>query len=305
MRRDNVNYVLVGSAVIAALVLLFFTLLTITGRAGSTLDYHAEFANVAGLGYGAPVFYEGFRIGQVSAIQPQRVDGRTRYQVTLAVRDDWQIPSDSVAQRQASGLLADMSVGIREGSSPSMLAAGARIPSIESSDMFSAVNDLATELTVLSQERLRPLVDSLAVKVDSIAGNVDASAPALLAEAQRLLEQLNSAAARANRVLDTPNQEAIAGMLQDVRDVAAELKNTRANADALLVTLRSAVDENRPGLQQTVLDLERTVGSVAQRIDAITRNLESSSRNFDEFSREIRRSPNRLLFTPPADQVEE
>jgi phospholipid/cholesterol/gamma-HCH transport system substrate-binding protein len=305
MRRDNVNYVLVGTAVIAALVLLFFTLLTITGRAGSTVDYHTEFANVAGLGYGAPVFYEGFRIGQVSAIEPRRVDGRTRYQVTLAVREDWQIPTDSVAQRQASGLLADMTVGIREGASPSMLAAGARIPSIESNDMFSAVNDLATELTVLSQERLRPLVDTLATKVDSIAGSVDASAPALLAEAQRLLEQLNSAAERANRVLDTPNQEAIAGMLQDVRSVASELKTTRANADALLVTLQSAVDENRPGLQQTVLDLERTIGAVAQRIDAITRNLESSSRNFDEFSREIRRSPNRLLFTPPADQVEE
>ncbi len=305
MRRDNVNYVLVGAAVVAALVLLFFTLLTITGRAGNTVDYHTEFANVAGLGYGAPVFYEGYRIGQVSGIEPRRVDGRTRYRVSLALREDWQIPADSIAQRQASGLLADMTVGIREGASASMLAPGAEITSIESGDVFSAVNDLATELTVLSQERLRPLVDTLATRVESIAGTVDASAPALLAEAQQLLERLNLAADSANRMLDTPNQEAIAGLLQDVRSVAAELKTTRANADALLLTLQSAVDENRPALQQTVLDLERTVGSVAQRIDAITRNLESSSRNFDEFSREIRRSPNRLLFTPPADEVEE
>lgn len=305
MRRDNVNYVLVGTAVIAALALLFFTLLTITGRAGATVEYHTEFSNVAGLGYGAPVFYEGFRIGQVVGITPQRIDGRTRYRVELALREDWQIPADSIAQRQASGLLADMTVGIREGTSSSMLAPGARITSIESGDVFSAVNDLATELTVLSQERLRPLVDTLATRVDSIAGTVDASAPALLSEAQRLLEQLNVAAASANRVLDTPNQEAIAGMLQDIRAVAAEVKTIRANADALLTTLQGAVDENRPALQQTVADLERTVGSVAQRIEAITRNLESSSRNFDEFSREIRRSPNRLLFTPPADKVEE
>lgn len=305
MRRDNVNYVLVGAAVIAALVLLFFTLLTITGRGGRTAEYHTEFANVAGLGYGAPVFYEGFRIGQVVDIEPQRVDGRTRYRVALALREDWQIPADSIAQRQASGLLADMTVGIREGSSASMLAPGAKIASIEAGDVFSAVNDLATELTVLSQERLRPMVDSLAKKVDSIAGTVDANAPTLLAEAQRLLERLSSAAERANRMLDAPNQEAVADILQDIRGVAAELKTTRANADALLLSLQGAVEENRPGLQQTVLDLERTVGSVAQRIDAITRHLESSSRHFDEFSREIRRSPNRLLFTPPADEVEE
>ncbi|MCK7593634.1 MlaD family protein [Pseudomarimonas salicorniae] len=305
MRRDNVNYVLVGAAVIAALVLLFFTLLTITGRGGDTVDYRVEFHNVAGLGHGAPVFYEGFRIGQVSGIEPGRVDGRTRYRVTLSLREDWKIPADSIAQRQASGLLADMTVGIREGASAQMLEPGSTIPSIESGDVFSAVNDLATELTVLSQERLRPLVDTLATRVESIAGTVDASAPALLAEAQQLLERLNVAADRANRMLDEPNQQAIAGLLADVRTVAAELKTTRANADALLDSLKGAVDENRPALQQTVLDLERTVGSVAQRIDAITRNLESSSRNFDEFSREIRRSPNRLLFTPPADQVEE
>jgi phospholipid/cholesterol/gamma-HCH transport system substrate-binding protein len=54
-----------------------------------------------------------------------------------------------------------------------------------------------------------------------------------------------------------------------------------------------------------VLDLAETVSAVARRIDAITHHLESSSRNFDEFAREIRRSPNRLLFTPPADEVED
>lgn len=305
MRRDNVNYVLVGVAVLVALGLLFATLLTITGRGGDSVDYHTEFANVSGLGYGAPVFYEGFRIGQVTAIEPQRVEGRTRYRVTLAIREDWQIPADSTAQRQASGLLADMNVGIREGRSATMLAPGAALASIESGDVFSAMNELATELTMLSRDRLRPLVDTLATRIDSIAGNVDASAPALLAEAQRLLQRLNDAADNANRMLDAPNQQAIAAILQDARAVAAELKNTQASAQELLADLRGAVAENRPALQQTVLDLERTVGAVAQRIDAITRHLESSSRHFDEFSREIRRSPNRLLFTPPADEVEE
>lgn len=305
MRRDNVNYVLVGVAVLAALGLLLATLVTITGRSGDAAVYRIELANVTGLGYGAPVFYEGFRIGQVSGITPQRREGRTRYEVAMEVRSDWQIPSDSIAQRQASGLLADMTVSIREGASAEILAPGSLIPSIESGDVFSAMNELATELTVLSRERLRPLVDTLATRIDSIAGSVDASAPALLAEAQRLLESLNSAADRANLVLDAPNRDALAATLQDVRAVASELKTTQANAEALISELQGTVAENRPALQQTVADLQRAVSSVAQRIDAIAHHLESSSRNVDEFSREIRRSPNRLLFTPPADQVEE
>lgn len=304
MRRDNVNYVLVGLAVLTALGLLLATLTAITGRGGAHHVYSLQLANVSGLSYGAPVFYEGYRIGQVEAITPERLEGRTRYRLQLAIRQDWQIPADSIASRQASGLLADMTVSIREGSSTDMLMPGGELRSIESSDVFGAMNDLATELTLLSRERLRPLVDSLSQRIDSIAGNLDASAPALLDEAQKLLVQLNQAASRANQVLDQPNRAALAGMLQDVRTVAAELKRTQANADALLQSLQHTVDDNRPALRQTVADLERTVGAVAQRIDAITHHLESSSRNLDEFSREIRRSPNRLLFTPPADQVE-
>ena len=304
MRRDNVNYVLVGVTVLAALGLLIATLLAITGRGGAAHSYSVELAHVGGLGFGAPVFYEGFRIGQVEEITPRRVEGRTRYAVSLSIREDWQIPDDSVASRQASGLLADMAISIREGSSAKMLAPGTRIASIESSDVFGAVNDLATELTVLSRERLRPLVDTLSTRIDSITGNLDASAPALLQEAQNLLVKLNLAAERANDVLDQPNRDSISGLLSDVRQVAGDLKHTQQQADALLKSLHGTVEDNRPALQQSIADLERTVGAVAQRIDAITHHLESSSRNLDEFSREIRRSPNRLLFTPTADEVE-
>lgn len=305
MRRDNVNYVLVGAAVSVALAVLLLTLFSITGRTGDRVVYRTELGNVAGLDVGAPVYYEGFQIGQVSAIQPRREGGRTRYELRLAVREDWPIPEDSLVTRQASGLLASMSIGIREGRSPRMLAPGGTLPSAEGGDVFSAVNDLASELTLLSQQRLRPMVESLSQKIDSIAGTVDASAPALLAEAQRLLAQLNLAAERANQVLDAPNRDALAGTLAAVHDLAGDLQRTRERADRVLDTLGDTVDENRPALQQTVADLQRTVDAVARRIETITRHLESSSRNLDEFSREIRQSPNRLLFSPPPDPVQE
>jgi phospholipid/cholesterol/gamma-HCH transport system substrate-binding protein len=224
--------------------------------------------------------------------------------VELGVRSDWPIPADSVAQRQASGLLADMAIGIREGQSGQPLPAGGELVGEEGGDVFAAMNELAGELTVLSKERIRPLIETLALRVDSLGATLDEGAPTLVLESQRLLERLNRAADSINAVLDQPNREAIADTLQDVRSLAGELKSTQARADALLLTLNETVDENRPGLRQSVQDIERTIGTIAQRIDSITHHLESSSRNFDEFSREIRRSPNRLLFTAPQDQVE-
>lgn len=305
MKRDAVNYSIVGAVVLLAFALLLATLLTITGRAGRATTYYVVFANVAGLDLGAPVYYEGFRIGQVDAIVPERAEGRTRYRISLAVREDWSIPADSVVQRQSSGLLAAMAIGIREGTSDTLLAAGAELKGVESGDVFSAMNDLATELTLLSRERLRPLVDTLTKRIDSITGTLDTRAPALLSEAQALLQRLNVAADNANAMLAQPNQQAVAELLVNVRDVAAQLDTTRRHADSLLSSLNKTVDENRPALRQSIENLERTVGAVAQRIDAITHHLESASRNVDEFGREIRRSPNRLLFTPAADEVEE
>src|SRR5690606_32560235 len=181
MKRDNVNYVLVGLAVLAALVLLLATLAVVTGRGGATERYHVHYGNITGLGEGAPVFYEGFRIGQVADIAPERSDAGTRYRVELALRSDWPIPADSIAQLVSTGLLADVSVGIREGQSREVLAPGSEIQGMEGADLFSAMNDLAGELTLLTRERIRPLVDQLGSQLERIGGTLEESAPELVA----------------------------------------------------------------------------------------------------------------------------
>ena len=304
MKRDNINYVLVGGAVTIAFGVLIAGLLAITGRTGSANEYFVYYPNVTGLSFGAPVFYEGFRVGQVGGIEPERT-GTTRYRVQLDVRGDWPIPDDSIAQLQSSGLLADVRIGIKEGKSATMLPPGAEIRGLAGGDVFAAVNDLAGELNMLTRERIRPLVEKLTTRIDSISGTLDENAPAMVAEARALLERLNSAADGLNALVDAPNRDAIASSLRDIQQVAAELKKTQAATNELLTSLNDTVNENRPDLRQTVVDMERAVSAVAQRIDSIAHHLESSSRNFDEFTREIRRNPNRLLFTPKADDVEE
>ncbi|HET6602831.1 MAG TPA: MlaD family protein [Xanthomonadaceae bacterium] len=304
MKRDNVNYVLVGLVVLAALAALLVTLALITGRTGAAVEYHAYYDNVTGLSLGAPIFYEGYRVGQVSDIEPDRSGERTRYRVELSIRRDWSIPDDSVARLVSSGLLADVSIGIREGVSATKLEPGSEIAGAGAADIFMAMNDLAAELTLLTRERLRPLVDTLSLRLDSIGSTLDDSMPALVEDTRALLASLNRSAGALEQTLGPENRQAIGETLSNVREVTAELKLTRERADALLLSLDGAVDENRPEIRRAVADLGHTVGAIAQRIEAITHHLESSSRNLDEFSREIRRNPNRLLFTPPPDEVE-
>lgn len=304
MRRDTTNYVLVGLATLVALGLLLLTLFAITGRSGATAVYQARFDNITGLRFGAPVLYQGFRIGQVGAIVPEREAG-TRYRVELAVRADWPIPEDSIVQLQASGILADVRVAIRGGESPVMLPAGAELASMTGGDVFAAMNELADELTLLTRDRIRPLVETLATRLDTISGSIDTGLPPLVQQSQALLARLNQAADQVNQVLGEENRRAIGGTLHDLRSVAAELRQTQQETRQLIGTLHQTVDENQPQIRRIVLDLERTVGTIAQRMDAVVHHLESSSRNFDEFSREIRRNPNRLLFRPKSDRPED
>ena len=304
MKRDNINYVLVGVVVAAALGLLLATLVAITGRGGEATGYHAYYDNVTGLSFGAPVFYEGFRIGQVDSIEPDRREGHTRYRVEFSVREDWEIPDDSIAHLVSQGLLADVSIGIREGLSTSMLKPRSEIEAAGGADLFAAMNDLAGELTVLTRDRIRPLVDTLGARLDSISGTLDDNLPGIASQSRELLERLNRSAAALEQTLGPENRQAVARTLQNVAALSNDLHQTRERADALVAALNDTVAENRPDIRNAVHDLQQTVAAVAQRIDTITYHLESSSRNLNEFSREIRQAPNRLLFTPPPDEVE-
>ena len=140
MKRDTVNYFYVGIAVLVSLALLLGALYGITGSAGGARDrYVVHYQNVAGLGFGSAVFYQGYRIGQVDAVTPEQSGGKTTFRVDLSVNQGWKIPIDSVAALLSSGLLSDVFVGVTEGQLPTMLADSVELKSREGGDVFAAM----------------------------------------------------------------------------------------------------------------------------------------------------------------------
>jgi len=305
LKRDTVNYTLVGAVVLAALVLLLVGLALITGRSGATTGYVVHYRNVTGLRYGAPVFYQGFRVGEVSGVKPERSAEGTRYKIELAIRRDWPIPKDSLAQLQSTGLLADVSVGIREGTSKEMLPAGGELAGQESTDIFAAMNELAGQISELTRTQISPLIRTLSQRVDSITGAIDKSTPEVMEQTRALLARLNNASDSLNDVLKPQNRAAVSAILGEVSKLSTELRKTRETLDSALGELASIAKENRPDVRRSVQDLSSVLEALSTRMDVITHHLESSSRNLDEFSREIRKHPNRLIVAPKADKIEE
>ncbi|MCB1587567.1 MAG: MCE family protein [Xanthomonadales bacterium] len=312
MKRDNVNYFLVGLLVLVALFLLLGSLYVITGRSGPTDNYVVHYRDVSGLGFGSAVFYQGYRVGQVERIEPEQVDGKTRFRVDFSVSEGWQIPADSKAALLSSGLLADVFIGIREGESEQVLPPGAEIAAREGGDVFAAVGELAGEVTSLTRDKLTPLIEKLGKRLDNLSGTLEEGAPEMVQRTVALLDRLNEGAESIRLILGPENRATIDQMIADhggvasnLRQLSADLNQTRQQLDNILGDIGESVDKARPDIEQAIVDLRVTLSAVAQRIDAITYNLESASRHVDEFSREIRKAPNRLLFSPEADPVKD
>lgn len=305
MKRDTINYTLVGAVVVGAIALLLVALALITGKGVASTDYVVRYRNVTGLRYGAPVFYEGYRVGQVGAVTPERTADGTRYKVVLAIRRDWPIPVDSPARLQSSGLLADVSIGIHEGTSRDRLAPGGELKGIEGADIFAAMNELAGQVSELTRTQITPLIQTLSQRVDSITGTIDKTTPLILEQTRALLERANRASDSINDLLRPENRAAVGAILGEVKNLGAELRKTRATLDQALGELAGIAKENRPDVRNAVQDLASVLGALSARMDVITHHLESSSRNLDEFSREIRSHPNRLILAPKADNVQE
>lgn len=305
MKRDNVNYVLVGIVVIAAFVLLLGVLAMISGRNGASTAYTTHYRNVTGLRFGAPVFYEGFRIGQVGKIDPERSDKGTIYKIELDVRKDWPIPKDSVAHLSSTGLLADVAIAISEGVSKDPAAENSELKGAESTDIFAAMNELAGQITTLTRDQIAPLIKNLSQHVDSIASVIDKNTPELVEQSKILLGRLNTASDSVNDLLKPENRASLSAILANTRDLTKELKGTQQKLDDAIGQLDSIAKENRPGVRQSVDDLRSVLASLSGRADSIMQHLEVASRNFDEFAREVRKSPNRLLIAPKADKLQE
>jgi len=294
MKNNRINYVVVGSFVIAMIIALIVSVALLAGRTGATDTYFAVYDNVTNLKYGTKVMFEGFPVGQVEEISPFEKNGKLRFRVDMSIRKGWRIPANSVAQVTSSGLLSATSIVIRAGDSPSMLRPGDEIHSAGRQNVMEAISSVAGETSSLI-ERLRGIADDFAGKAPEIARNLsDFSA------------RLNESGDRLQAFLKKKNAENLDVSLTNFSRFSEQLKVTGAKLDRFINDADRLVAENRGDLKQAIRDLQHVMASLARHVDAITHNLELASRNVSEFSRQIRANPGALLSSKPlADEVEQ
>lgn len=331
MRSNKINYLVVGSFVILAIAGLVVAVALLSGRTGPTDSYYAVYSNVTGVKFGTQVLYEGYPVGQVVKVTPEPNQGRMQFRVDFDVQKGWQIPNNSVAQIGAASLLAAVSLNISAGDSMSALAAGERLSSKESANLFDVLAGVAAEIAVIAQEDLRPLISQLTkggsiisdilekdgqiivtqlkTLIDDLAGrapDIVDQVEAFAGDLERLGVNLNRSADELNAILTPETRDSVLGVVEHLDRAAAQIDNLMIESNTLVGTANDLIAGNQADIDAMTSDLQHTAATLARYIDSINHNLDGAARNMYEFSRQIRQNPGLLLGgVPAADNAEQ
>lgn len=287
MKRPGANYALLGGFVLAMTAALLGTLYVLGGRRGPSDSYYVELGNVSGIRTGAAVTYEGYPVGEVTAIDATQGE-RTRFLLQLQVRKGWLIPEDSLARVVADGLLSQVSIEISEGASTRYLASGGQLEGVQGANMFAAVNAVASEFESLSRTAVRPLLERLHGSVEVLADALEGTAPGVLQtldlvsttvgeELPGSLGQLAALSARLN--------EEVPRILDNLVQASARLREGTPHVPRILSNLEAASEDIRDTTPTLTASLERSAGRVdtllsrrnVKRVDTMLANLERAS----------------------------
>ena len=313
-------FVLAMAAVaIAALALLM------PGLFGGTYRLHAYFLDAAGLTDGIQVFQEGHVIGMVEGVTPifpgrdatlgpcplpaanaaPRSPALPCFRATLRIKDEWPVPTDSLAQLGAAGLLQGEAIMIRPGLAATVLGPEARITTAgREPDLMAKLNELTKSLDGVVKETIAPALASIKAQIDTIetllgtgddqAGNRDRLAGAF--------ESLKRLSANLESSLDPKKIAATLDSLQtlsrNLTEVsvklgggAEEVKAAARQYGDLARDLSGLVSDNKPALQRSLDDTQYLLQELNANLTPILVNIEDASRNLAAFSRDLRRDP--------------
>jgi len=283
MKKENINYFMVGIFVITGFLLLFIMLFKITGDQSDADEYFVEFTNVTGIKDGVVVTYGGYAIGNVNNVQPLLENGQIRYKLSLGVKSGWRIPADSSAQIVMPAIISDKQIEITQGQAEKSLQPGDTIEGTEAVDVMELVDSIGQKLNKFipeSTNNINKLVKQLNYSADQVA----------LLLSQENVNHLNSFFKNAD------------SSSKNLSDLTASFSRINMQLDSVLDKTNVMLGDNSDDVRYSIIELRKSMDIISARIESVMYNLDTTSQNMNEFSRTLRNNPGAILdSTPPVD----
>ena len=303
MKRVYNNYFLVGLFTIIIGGTAILLLLKMSGKNDDADTYYSYFSNVTGLNYGNPVYYEGYRVGQVEDITPEMIKGKLLFKTNYTVIEGWKVPIDSVTKIESSGLLSDMSLSIYAGVETKHFAPNSEIKSVKGDDIMATVSKLANDFETLNKEKITPLFDLIYERVDVLTKSLETGVPEILSSIDILVKDIDKLVVTTNSLLDEGNLKEIDNIIANLESFSSQLSTTGGWVESTFNNINTLIDSggklvnNGTVKVDTLLDLTiKMIDSLSVKAETIANEIESASMNLNEATDLIRKKPSSLIF---------
>ena len=303
MKRVYNNYFLVGLFTLIIGGVSIFLLLSMGGKNKDAEAYYSYFTNVTGLGYGNPVYYEGYRVGQVEDITPETIDGKLVFKTEYSLIQGWKVPTDSVTKIESSGLLSDMSLAIHAGSEHNFITPGSEITGAMGDDIMGTMIKLADDLGELNEKKVKPLFDLIYKRTDTLTKSLEIQIPDILSSIDLLVKDINKLVKTADKLLDEENLAGIDQIIVNLENLTTKLSATGGWVETSVNNVNSLIDSGKQMINNsdnkvaTMLDISiQMLEAFSVKAETIGNEIESASMNMNEATEIIRRNPSTLIF---------
>jgi ABC-type transporter Mla subunit MlaD len=288
MQSERKTEILVGLFLFVGLLMLGGIILQFGGLREwftDTYSLRVAFPNAAGIKEGSPVYLGGSKVGKVSR-HPQLNDSFTGILVDLKIRDDVDIPADSIFAIGSAGLMGDALVEIRPGSGESTeflshdhaeVIEGAKSGGL--ADLQSTAEQVGRKVDVVLDD-LRTALKDVREAVAKI--NREALAEDTVKDFKQGMHHLHQTLARVDeKVLGEENADEVKAALADLRAAAASFKTTAQNAEAGSAKIGPLIDRLDPAVARadrvmaTAEDALKSVKSAADSFAVTARQIQS------------------------------
>lgn len=242
---------MVGIFVISGIVIIVAMVIIARGQFTKQDFYYSYFNNVSGLKEGATVLYEGYMIGTVGSIEPERSGDTMRFRVVLNIQSGWLIQEDSVAMVSAISLLSSPAIQINSGIK-TILAPGSEIKGTESGNILGDLSQTADKLTDIAQTSLKPMLDSLTDILNNEIKESLSGTKEISQGIKQIIENLEVASSGAAEMVNNQSQAEVRKAIGSVTIAATSAENILEQVS------KTASDKNIQILNATLLQIQNT-----------------------------------------------
>jgi phospholipid/cholesterol/gamma-HCH transport system substrate-binding protein len=303
MKIANETKIGVLAVVAVAGLILGFNFLKGSSLFEHTKKIYAVFDNVEGMEVSNAVQINGLQIGTVSAINESDKDLKQGIVVTILLKKDVHIPTNSVGVIN-SGLISSSSIAITKGDAHEYLESGDTLDTKKKSNLFAQVEQSVNPVILKLGGTLQSL-DSLVQVIGTLFN------PKLKNNLTSIVANLAVSSASLQTLLNTESGE-LGKSLKNVDQFTGNLaKNndhvtrTLENLDKTSANLAAAkIPETLESLQSTVTELKGVVAKVNSNNGSLGlllndkklyQNLEGTSRSLNILLDDVRIHPKRYV----------